>query len=104
MSVEEYLQGELASHVRHEYVNGNVDAIVGGSERRGLITANLGGLLNVRLPDACQVFIANMKSRISTQEQEIFYYPDILVSCDERDPAIPNVACVGCALRTRSGA
>lgn len=85
MSVEEYLQGEQNSHVRHEYVNGHVYAMVGGSDRHGLITANLGGLLNVRLPDTCQVFIADMKVRIKTQEQEIFYYPDVLVSCDERD-------------------
>jgi Uma2 family endonuclease len=85
ISVTEYLEGEQVGNTRHEYVNGTVYAMVGGSDRHGLITANLGGLLNLRLPERCQVFIADMKVHIETQNQDIFYYPDVLVSCDEND-------------------
>jgi Uma2 family endonuclease len=85
LSVEEYLEGELESQVRHEYVDGEIYAMVGASDRHGLITLNLAGLLSQRLPDRCQVFSSDMKVRIQSAERDIFYYPDVLVSCDPRD-------------------
>ena len=85
LSVDEYLAGELESQVRHEYVDGEVYAMVGASDRHGLITLNLAGLLSQRLPDRCQVFSSDMKVQIRTPERDIFYYPDVLVSCDPRD-------------------
>ncbi|MEY6430870.1 Uma2 family endonuclease [Thioalkalicoccus limnaeus] len=85
LSVDEYLEGELSSRVRHEYVDGEVYAMVGASDRHGLITLNLAGALSQRLPDRCQVFMADMKVRIQTAERDIFYYPDVLVSCDPAD-------------------
>ena len=85
LSVDEYLAGELESQVRHEYVDGEVYAMVGASDRHGLVTLNLAGLLSQRLPERCQVFSSDMKVRIQTVERDIFYYPDVLVSCDPRD-------------------
>jgi len=85
IGVEDYLHGEQVSDVRHEYVDGQVFAMVGASDRHGIIAVNLGGLLSQRLPDRCQVFISDMKVRIRAAEQEIFYYPDVLVSCDAAD-------------------
>jgi len=85
LSVDEYLAGELESQVRHEYVDGEVYAMVGASDRHGLITLNLAGLLSQRLPDRCQVFSSDMKVRIRTAERDIFYYPNVIVSCDPRD-------------------
>jgi Uma2 family endonuclease len=71
--------------VRHEYVDGEVYAMVGASDRHGLIAGNLHTALNRHLPDRCQVFMSDMKVRIKTAERDIFYYPDLLVSCDPRD-------------------
>ena len=85
LSVEDYLAGELASDVRHEYVDGEVYAMVAASDRHGLIAGNLHSAFNLRLPDRCQVFVSDMKVRIQTAERDVFYYPDILVSCDGRD-------------------
>ena len=85
LSVDEYLAGELESQIRHEYVDGEVYAMVGASDRHGLITLNLAGLMSQRLPERCQVFSSDMKVRIHTAERDIFYYPDVLVSCDPRD-------------------
>ena len=85
LSVDAYLEGELASEVRHEYVDGEVYAMVGASDRHGLIAGNLHSALNLRLPDRCQVFMADMRVRIQTAERELFYYPDVLVSCDPGD-------------------
>jgi Uma2 family endonuclease len=85
LSVDAYLEGELESQIRHEYVDGETYAMVGASDRHGLITLNLAGLLSQSLPDRCQVFSSDMKVRIQTAEREVFYYPDVVVSCDPRD-------------------
>lgn len=85
ISVDDYLSGEQNSEIRHEYVDGKVYAMVGASDRHGLITLNLGSALNLRLPEHCQAFTSDMKVRIRTDDKDIFYYPDILVSCDPRD-------------------
>jgi Uma2 family endonuclease len=85
LSVEDYLAGEQESDVRHEYLDGEVYAMVGACDRHGLIALNLASLFSQRLPDRCQVFMSDMKVRIQTAEREVFYYPDVLVSCDSRD-------------------
>jgi Uma2 family endonuclease len=87
LTTDAYLAGELESRVRHEYVDGEVYAMVGASDRHGLITLNLAGLLSQRLPNRCQVFSSDMRVRIQAPERDIFYYPDVLVSCDPRDRA-----------------
>nr|WP_274607603.1 Uma2 family endonuclease [Thiococcus pfennigii] len=33
----------------------------------------------------CQIFANDMKVRLRSAEQEIFYYPDLLLSCDPHD-------------------
>jgi len=69
----------------HEYVDGEVYAMLGTSDRHGLITLNLAGALSMRLPERFQVFASDMKVRIQSAERDIFYYPDVLVSCDPGD-------------------
>lgn len=79
---EEYLQGELCSDIRHEYVNGEVHAMVGASEAHNLIAGNLHSALHQHLRGTpCRVFMSDMKVRVG----DIFYYPDVLVSCSEKD-------------------
>lgn len=85
LSAADYLEGESNSDVRHEYINGEIYAMVGASDKHGLITLNLAAELNTRLPDECQVFAADMKVHIKTETDELFYYPDVLVSCDQND-------------------
>jgi len=85
IGVDDYLHGVQFSDVRHEYVDGQVFAKGGASDRHGIIAGNLHTFLNRNLPDHCQVFISDMKVRIRAAEQEIFYYPDVLVSCDPAD-------------------
>ena len=85
IAIDDYLDGERDSAIRHEYVDGEVYAMVGASDRHGLITLNLAGALSQRLPDRCQVFMSDMKVRIQAGERDFFYYPDVLVSCDPHD-------------------
>ena len=82
---QEYLEGEEYTQTRHEYINGAIYAMGGASDKHGLIAGNVSAVLNIRLPESCQVFQSDMKTHIKTQTQEIFYYPDVLVSCAQDD-------------------
>jgi len=83
---QDYLQGELTSEIRHEYVGGETYAMVGASDRHGLVTGNLFAALRPHLRGTrCQLFATDMKLRIEAAGQTAFYYPDLLLSCDPDD-------------------
>jgi Uma2 family endonuclease len=89
ISIEEYLAGERASEIKHEYIGGQVYAMTGVSVGHNLITLNLASALKARLRGGpCQVFAADLKLRVRVADEEIFYYPDVFVACrpDDRDP------------------
>ena len=82
VSVEEYLEGEKHSQVKHEYVRGRVYAMVGASKAHNRIALNIGYALDRHLHSGpCSVFVSDVKVRIG----EIFYYPDVLVTCSQGD-------------------
>lgn len=86
ISVQEYLAGELESDFRHEYIDGSVYAMVGASDRHGLIAGNLFAALRPHVRGTpCQLFMSDMKVRIQLQGKTIFYYPDLILSCDPKD-------------------
>jgi Uma2 family endonuclease len=87
ISEDDYLIGEEVSSVKYEYVNGQIYAMAGASDKHNLIAVNIGSLLNSSLPDQCEVFIADMKVRIQIKRDVLFYYPDVMVSCAEDDRA-----------------
>lgn len=80
-SVEEYLAGEEVSRIKHEFIDGEVYAMAGTSDRHNIISGNIFANLWSHLRDSpCRPFIENIKVRVN---QDTFYYPDILVSCEE---------------------
>lgn len=83
ISIEEYMQGELESEIRHEYVGGGVYAMVGASDRHNIISLNLASAIrSQRHGSGCQVFINDMKAHIkATGDTDCFYYPDIMLCC-----------------------
>jgi len=86
ISPAEYLAGEKKSPIKHEYIRGQVYAMAGASDPHVTIAGNLFSILRNHVRGkGCRVFIADMKARIETAE--IFYYPDVMVTCDERDKA-----------------
>jgi Uma2 family endonuclease len=86
VSVEEYLEGELHSQVRHEYVEGHVYAMAGASDNHNRIAGNIFSFLHSALRDKpCEPFISDMKAKIPPQLASAFYYPDVLVACDPTD-------------------
>jgi Uma2 family endonuclease len=80
ISVAEYLTSERDSPVRHEYVNGQVYAMAGASDRHNRIALNLASRLNDHLNGGpCEVFIADIKVMV---DPVVYYYPDVVVTCD----------------------
>lgn len=86
ISVAEYLEGEALAQVRHEFVDGRVFAMAGASDRHNLVAGNLFAALHTHLRGKpCQTFQSDMKVRIKTDRGERFYYPDVLVSCENNE-------------------
>ena len=87
-TVEEYLELEQISDIRHEYFAGEVFAMAGSSKEHNIISGNVYSRLRSQLRgSSCNVFMSDMKVRINlaNQNQTIFYYPDVIVSCDSED-------------------
>jgi len=86
ISVEEYLEGERLSEIRHEYVAGKVYAMAGASDDHNRIAINIVSQLVERLRGKrCEPFGADMKLKMP--DSEAFYYPDALIACDPSDSA-----------------
>jgi len=85
VSVADYLEGELTSEERHEYLGGVIYAMSGGTQRHARVQARLlGSLLNRLRGKPCEPFGSDMRIRIETTTQTRFYYPDVSVVCDRK--------------------
>lgn len=86
LSWKEYLVRESQSEVRHEFVNGEVYAMAGASRNHNRIALNVASELHSSLQGKpCEPFISDMKLHIQLGQDEIGYYPDVIVSCDPKD-------------------
>ena len=82
----EYLILEDMSNVRHEYLDGQIFAMAGGTPEQGGICANLIALLSNALAGrACRVFTSDVRVRVPATGLDT--YPDASVACGrpERD-------------------
>jgi len=87
ISEDEYLEGELISDIKHEYVTGYVYAMAGASVKHNLISNNIVRELSSKLKNtnsSCDVFSSDMKVKISNVTTK-FYYPDVMVVCDNKN-------------------
>jgi Uma2 family endonuclease len=77
---EEYLAQERIADVKHEYIDGAIVAMAGGSPAHSLIAANVGRGLGNRLTDSsCLVFSSDL--RVSVKWGKLITYPDVSVVC-----------------------
>lgn len=84
ISPEDYLEGERVSPIKHEYRRGQVYAMVGAKKPHIIIAGNLLTLFNNHLDDTpCLVLNSDIKVRL--EEADCYYYPDVAVTCDERE-------------------
>ena len=83
LSPEEYLDIERQASYRSEYLDGEMFAMAGASERHDLIVANLVRLLGNQLAAKdCYVYPSDMRVRV--ESLDTFTYPDVSVVCGER--------------------
>ena len=103
LSVADYLKGERDSDVRHEYLYGEVYAMAGASVFHNLITTNLvQTFANAAQQSPCRVYSSDMKIRVA---DEIFYYPDVLLVCEEpADDYFETAPCVVVEVMSKSTA
>ncbi len=86
---ETYLISEEISPIKHEYINGEIYAMAGASDTHVTIAGNLFTLLRNHVRgNGCRVYMSDMKVRLETAN--IFYYPDVMVTCDSRDKEFSN--------------
>ncbi len=85
LTVEQYLDFEKKSfEIKHEYLAGEVWAMVGGTDRHNTVTLNLASTLRGYLRGtSCRTFMAGVKLRLD--EADAFFYPDVFVTCGRHD-------------------
>ncbi|BAY31043.1 hypothetical protein NIES2107_28920 [Nostoc carneum NIES-2107] len=89
ISPEDYLKAEETSPIKHEYRHGFVYAMAGASNTHVIITGNMFAMLRNHLRGSgCQTYISDTKAHI--ESINIYYYPDVIVSCDRRDREFDN--------------
>lgn len=88
VSAEAYLRDEEAAQFKHEYVDGQVYALAGASDKHNRVAGNIFFYVRQGLGKGpCRAYISDMKLRVQTSLTHRFYYPDVMVTCREDDAA-----------------
>lgn len=86
----EYLVWEAAQTERHEFVDGEVFAMVGAEDRHVTVALNLAFALRQHLAGSpCRTYMSDMKLNVVDANQ--YFYPDLLVTCSPLDQAHATV-------------
>jgi len=91
MTEEEYLAFERASQDKHEYINGEVYLMAGGTLRHSVISGNvLHALIGALAGRGCVVTTSNL--RVGVTATRMYTYPDVAVACGRirTHPLDPN--------------
>jgi Uma2 family endonuclease len=87
----EYLALERSANVRHEFLDGEIYAMAGGTPTYAAICANLSALIGAQLRGrGCQAYSSDLRVRVL--ETGLATYPDVTVVCHhaELDPEDRN--------------
>ncbi|AFZ58725.1 Uma2 family endonuclease [Anabaena cylindrica FACHB-243] len=77
-SPEEYLELEVNSEIRHEYINGLIIPMTGGTPNHNQLAGNFYAVLNFALKrQPYQVFVTDQ--RLWIPDKKIHTYPDVMV-------------------------
>lgn len=83
-TLEEFLAWEERQETRHEFVDGMIRAMVGGTRRHNKIALNVAAYLSARLKgNKCQAYGSDMK--IVSLAGNV-RYPDVVVDCGPMSP------------------
>ncbi|MGC9503309.1 Uma2 family endonuclease [Baaleninema sp.] len=79
---EEYLEREANAEERHEYIDGDITVMAGGTPNHNRILLNLAGYLNFMVrKQPYEVFVA--EQRLWIPDRRIYTYPDVMVVSGE---------------------
>jgi Uma2 family endonuclease len=85
LALEQYLESEKNSPVRHEMVEGQLFMMAGATDRHNIIAGNIfAALHSPSAKSTCQIFMSDMKL-VLLEDVPIGYYPDVMVVCDPTD-------------------
>lgn len=89
MSYAEYLAAEERSDVRHEFLNGEVWEMAGGTPEHAALAAAMIAELSSRLRGKpCRIYSSDLRIRI--QETGLATYPDVAVVCGQLATAVDD--------------
>ncbi|MBI5329286.1 MAG: Uma2 family endonuclease [Betaproteobacteria bacterium] len=84
MTAQEFIDWENAQPDKHEFLAGEVFAMVGARRIHVAITLNIAAKLKDHLRGGpCRAFMADMKLQVQTADA--VFYPDVLVTCHPDD-------------------
>jgi len=97
LTPEEYLAWEEKQIEKYEYIDGQVYAMGGGSKNHSLIAVRLTALFANHLEGSnCET--GNSDLRINIAGTNDYTYPDLAVTCDERDRATTQFITYPCLI------
>lgn len=86
MTYAEYLLAETGGEVRHEYLDGDVWAMAGGTPEHGALALALAGEIREALRGKpCRLYSSDVRVRIP--ETGLSTYPDLTVVCGQLETA-----------------
>ena len=87
-----YLEHESSSNVKHEFLDGEIYAMAGGTVEHAVIAMNIGAALSLLLRGRTCV-VANSDLKVRVLATGLATYPDVTVICGpiERDPLSRDV-------------
>ncbi len=80
LTADAYLAWEAGQGLRHEYFQGEVFAMAGGTQNHNTLIGNAYLALRNHLKGApCKVFMTDV--RVQVQAADAYFYPDVVVNC-----------------------
>jgi Uma2 family endonuclease len=86
LTEEEYLKLEDESEERHEYVDGVLRLMAGGTKTHNVLIQNF--VLKLALlarAKACGLFTENVRVKLPVGSKRKYYYPDVVSTCKPND-------------------
>lgn len=85
-SFKDYLLVEEMSQVKHEYLDGEIYAMAGGTVLHAALTGSVSAMLHRQLSGRCRVLSSDLRIRVTATG--LASYPDVTVICGrtETDP------------------
>lgn len=85
-SADDFLAWDATQTDRHEFVDGEVFAMAGGEDRHASVSLAVASSLRSHLKGSrCRVYMNDVKLQVAAANA--FFYPDVFVTCSERDAA-----------------